>query len=433
MSLLNDTAQIRPVLQRQLQRCAIFFILYARRLLRWLLLALVLGVILGLVGSSFVYLIEQGIALRERHPWLLFTLPLGGLLIVWLYKVTRNHTDKGTNMVIASMRKNVELPVQMAPLIFLSTIITHTCGGSAGREGAALQLGGSIGHLLGRILHIRRRDRQLLILCGISAAFSAIFRTPTAAVIFAMEVSYIGRMRYGGFVPCMVSSLTASYIASLLGHPLAHHNVLQIPALTPLTAAQMLLLGIACAGVSVAFCWILHKTEDWFRHKLRTPYLRILAASALLLLLGFLVQSHAYYGLGEAVIHSAIAGEAVWYAFLLKILFTAITLAGGFKGGEIVPAFFIGATFGCAFGTLIGLSPSLCAAAGMAAMFCSVTNCPLTALFISVELFGMEALPFCLIVVGVSNMLSGYHGLYKAQRFHYSKFSDKRVHHRARR
>ncbi len=428
MSFFHDAARNQKGLRFQSSSS----VLYLRRLFGWIVFSLLLGALLGVIGSCFVSLIEKGIHLREQHPWILLLMPVGGLLIVWLYKVTRNHDDRGTNMVIASLRSEAELPVQMAPLIFLSTIITHTCGGSAGREGAALQLGGSIGNLMGKLLKIRKQDKQLLILCGMSAAFSAIFRTPVAAVIFVMEVECIGEMWYTALAPCAVSSLTASYIASQLGHPLAHHEVLGIPELTPVTALQMLLLGIVCAMLSRLFCTVLHRTEAIFEHRIRNPYLRIIAASAILLALGMLVRSGDFYGLGEASIHAAIAGEAVWYAFLLKILFTAVTLAGGFKGGEIVPCFFVGATFGCVFGHLIGLSPSLCAAAGMVAMFCSVTNCPLASLLIAAELFGMECLPFCLIVICISNTLSGNQGLYSEQRFHYSKFSDKHITHKAR-
>ncbi len=429
---MKQTPSLSHQFRRRCKRSAIHTILCIRRLFRWIMFAVILGCTLGLIGTLFVRLIELGTEMRHAHPWILLTLPLGGVLIVWLYHVTRNHHDKGTNMVISSLRAEAELPVQMAPLIFLSTIITHTCGGSAGREGAALQLGGSIGNLFGKIFRIRKRDRQLLILSGMSAAFSAIFRTPAAAVIFAMEVSCIGEMRYAALVPCVISSLTAAYVTGALGFAPAHYDVLDIPALTAITGGKVLLLGMLCAGLSVLFCSTLHHTEHLFHRKFRNRYLRIITASLLLLVLGALVRSTEFFGIGEESISSAIAGETVWYAFLLKIVFTAVTLAGGFKGGEIVPSFFIGATFGCLFGQLIGLSPSLCAACAMVAVFCGVTNCPLASLFIAAELFGMECLPFCLLVIAVSYMLSGYHGLYKEQRFTYSKFTDKHIRHKTK-
>lgn len=387
---------------------------------------------MGIAGAAFVHCIHAGTAFRESHPWVLLTLPIGGVLIVWLYRITRNHNDRGTNMVIASIRSEAELPVQMAPLIFISTIITHTCGGSAGREGAALQLGGSVGSLFGRGFRLRDRDRRILILAGMSAAFSAIFRTPIAAAIFAMEVGCIGAMHYAALVPCAIASLTASYTAEKLGLPLSHYTVIGIPELTAGSGLKIILLGILCAGISIAFCMLLHKTEHLLEKKFPDPYLRILTAAFLLLGMGLLFRTTDFFGIGENAIHGAIAGETVWYAFLVKMLFTAVTIGGGFKGGEIVPSFFIGSTFGCLFGQIAGLSPSLCAAAGMMALFCGVTNCPVAALFISAELFGMECVPFCLLVIAVSYLLSGYYGLYSEQKFLYSKFADAPVHHRTR-
>lgn len=411
---------------------SIHALLHFRLLLRWCVLSLVMGVLLGGIGAAFVKCIGFGTAFRAAH-WLCYLLmPVGGVLIVWLYRVAHNKHDKGTNMVLASLRSEAELPVQMAPLIFVSTVITHFVGGSAGREGAALQLGGSIGNLLGRLVKLREKDKRILIHSGMSAAFSAIFRTPVAAAVFAMEVGTVGTMQYAALVPCVIASLTASYIADLLGFPLAHYNVLSVPELTPLAAVKTGLLGIFCAALSIIFCVILHRTEHSLKKWIRNPYLRILAASGTLLLLGLIFRSEAYFGIGGETIVSAIGGEAVWYAFLLKMLFTAITLGGGFKGGEIVPSFFVGATFGCVFGQITGLSPSLCAAAGMVALFCGVTNCPLAALLISAELFGMTCVPYCLLVIAVSYLLSGYYGLYREQRFSSSKFADGHVHHKTR-
>ncbi len=417
---------------RMIRRSAMHLLLRSRRLLRWCTLGLFIGLILGLIGTAFVFCVQYATSLRMNHPWLLLLLPAAGILIVWLYRVTKNHDDRGTNMVLASIRSETELPAQMAPLIFICTIITHLCGGSAGREGAALQLGGSIANSLGGLLHLNRRDMRLLILAGMSAAFSAIFGTPIAAAIFAMEVSCIGIMRYSALVPCTVASLTASFTAHWLHNEPEHYKIEQMAELTPVNALRILLLGILCAFVSIIFCKAMHRSEHLLERRFRNPYLRILVTAAVLLLLGLLLQSTDYYGTGSHIIEQAIGGEVVWYAFLAKILFTAITIGGGFKGGEIVPTFFIGATFGCLFGQITGFSPSLCAAVGMIALFCSVTNCPLASLFIAAELFGLESLPFCLLAIAVSYLLSGYHGLYKEQRFLYSKYADSRIHHKTK-
>lgn len=407
-------------------------LLHLRLLIRWIFLSVLTGLIIGGVGSAFVYFIKRSTALRLSHPWLILTLPAGGILIVLLYKLLHNTHDKGTNMVLASIRSETELPVQMAPLIFISTIITHLCGGSAGREGAALQLGGSIATILGKLFRLREKDKHILILSGMSAAFSAIFRTPVAASVFAMEVGCIGAMQYAALVPCTLASLTASFVAERCGLPLSHYTVTDIPAITPFSLLKILLLGIFCSGLSILFCVLLHRTEHLLHKYIRSPYLCVAAASGMLLILGLLFRTTDYYGIGAHVIENAIAGKAVFYAFIAKMIFTAISLGGGFRGGEIVPSFFVGATFGCVFGHICGVSPSLCAAVGMIALFCGVTNCPLASLFIAAELFGMEVLPFCLLVAAVSYLLSGYYGLYREQKFLYSKFTDEPVHHKTR-
>lgn len=405
---------------------------HLRLLFRWLFFSVVIGCVVGVIGVAFVYSIQWVTAARTGHPWIVLTLPLGGLLIIWLYRITHDQHDKGTNMVLASLRSEAELPVQMAPLIFISTVITHFCGGSVGREGAALQLGGSIGSQVGRLLHLNQRDKRVMIMCGMAAAFSAIFRTPIAAPIFAMEVVCVGTMQYAALVPCTVASLSASWVAGKLGIPLAAYVLTDVPAFQLIPACKILLLGILCAGVSVLFCILLHQSEKWMSRLLPNPYIRILVASGILWLFVLLLRNQDYLGIGSSIITKAIAGQTVWYAFLAKMLFTAVTLGGGFKGGEIVPTFFIGATFGCLFGHILGLSPSMCAAVGMLALFCGVTNCPLASLVIGAELFGMACVPYGLIAIAVSYLLSGYYGLYGEQSFASSKFTGAHINHKTR-
>ncbi len=407
-------------------------LLHFRLLFRWVGCALVLGSVLGVIGAEFVKAINWSTKFRNTHLWCYGLLPIGGLLIVFLYRIMHDKHDKGTNIILASLRSEAQIPVQVAPLIFISTIITHFCGGSAGREGAALQLGGSLGNTFATLLHMREKDKHILILCGMSAAFSAIFRTPVAAAVFAMEVGCVGTMQYAALVPCVVSSLTASYIAAKLGLPQEKYEISSIPELSPITAFQTLLLGICCAALSIIFCVILHRTEHFIKKHLKNQYLRILTISMILICMGLLFRTQDFYGTGAHVIERAIEGKTVWYACFIKMIFTAVTLGGGFKGGEIVPSFYIGATAGCLFGQIVGLSPSLCAAAGMAALFCGVTNCPLTSLLISAELFRQECIPYCMLVLAVSYLLSGYYGLYREQQFYYSKFTDHHIHHKTR-
>ena len=360
-------------------------------------------------------------------------LPIAGVCMVWIYQKYGRESSQGMSLIFDAADGTAKrIPLRLIPLLIGSTWLTHLCGGSAGREGAALQLGGSVGSMLGRVFRLAERDKQVLMLCGMSAAFSAIFRTPIAAPVFAMEVVCVGAMRYAALVPCTIASLTASWLAGKCGIPLAKYTIGEIPAFQVVPALKILLLGVCCAAVSILFCVLLHQTEHFLKKYCKNPYLRILAASGVLWVLALLVHNQDYLGIGGEVMRRAVAGQVVWYAFLAKMIFTALTLGGGFKGGEIVPSFFIGATFGCLFGHLLGISPSLCAAVGMAALFCGVTNCPLASMMIASELFGMAGAPYYLLAIAVSYLLSGYYGLYGEQTFLSSKFTGGYVSHKTR-
>lgn len=389
-------------------------------LVRWLVFSVITGVVLGLVSTAFGKSVLWVTAFRTANPWILYGLPLAGILIVWTYQWEREEKSS-TNLVLDAIHSEKEIPVKTAPLIFGATVLTHLFGGSAGREGAALQLGGSIGNFLGKCFRMDDKDRRVVIMCGMSAAFSALFGTPIAAAVFSMEVVSVGIMYYAALVPCVISSFTAVSIARHFGLTGEQFSLHGIPEFTLLNAGKILLLGLGCAAVSVLFCMVLHKCEELFHRYASNPFLRAALAGALIVVLTKLLGTTDYLGAGMQVVERAVEGDAIWYAFLLKMLFTAITLSGGFKGGEIVPTLFIGATFGCLMGGLLQISPSLAAACGMAAVFCGVTNSPISSLLISFEMFGFEGAPFFLLAIAVSYMQSGYYGLYQSQKIVYSK------------
>lgn len=390
--------------------------------IKWTILAILSGLLVGLVGIIFHICLDYVTAARFSHPWLILLLPAGGLAIVGLYHLLKNAKDSGTNLVLSAIHSGDEIPLRMAPLIFISTLITHLCGGSAGREGAALQLGGSIGNGLGHLFRLDQNDRHIMIMCGMSAAFSALFGTPMAAAIFSMEVVSVGIMHYSALLPCVIASLTAHELASYFGLSATTYIIYKMPAFDIKPAILVSILAVLCALVSILFCICLHQTEKVYKTVFKNPYLRILAGGCILVLLTALVGNQTYNGTGVEVIKNCFDGSVPPTAFLLKIIFTALTLGAGYKGGEIVPSFFIGASFGFLFGAFTGFSPSLCAAVGMCSVFCGVTNCPLTSLLISFELFGYEGMPYYLLAIAFSYMLSGYFGLYKSQKIMYSKF-----------
>jgi H+/Cl- antiporter ClcA len=389
---------------------------------KWVIFAIIVGFVVGLCGTAFYYGMTLVTLLRAQNPWLIFLLPVGGLIIVGLYHLFHDEKDTGTNLVISAIHSGDELPFRMAPLIFISTLITHLFGGSAGREGAALQMGGSIGNTLGKLFRFDEKDKHVMIMCGMSAAFSALFGTPMAAAIFSMEMVSVGIMYYIALVPCVISSLVAHGIATYFGITNELFLIDEIPAFGVVSSIKISVLAVLCALVSILFCVVLHQSEALYKRFFKNPYIRAVVGGVLVVLMTLLVGNQNYNGTGINIIDQCINGTVRPEAFLLKILFTALTLGAGYKGGEIVPSFFTGAAFGCLFGNLLGFSPTLCTAVGMTSVFCGVTNCPITSLLISFELFGYDGMPYFLLSVAFSYMLSGYFGLYRSQKIVYSKY-----------
>ena len=390
---------------------------------KWILFAILSGIIIGFVGTAFCYGINAVTDLRIRYPWLIFLLPAGGLAIVGLYRLLHDEKDTGTNLILSAIQSNDNIPLRMAPLIFISTLITHLFGGSAGREGAALQLGGSIGHALGKLFRFDDKDQHIMIMCGMSAAFSALFGTPLAAAIFSMEVVSIGIMHYAALVPCVISALIAHGIALYFHISPERFDLGSIPGFSVKTAVMIGILAVLCAVVSVLFCMILHSAERLYKRFFKNVWVRAAAGGGIVILLTAAVGNQTYNGTGMTLIEQCISVGTVFpLAFLLKMVFTAATLGAGYKGGEIVPSLCVGAAFGCLFGDLTGFSPALCTAVGMGAVFCGVTNSPITSLLICFELFGFEGMPYYLIAIALSYMTSGYYGLYSSQKIIYSKY-----------
>ena len=392
-----------------------------RYFIKWSALALVIGSVAGAAGTIFSMGVSWATGFRLSHPSMLFFLPVSGLLIVWMYHSFHEERNRGTNMVIDAISSNERVTPATGPLIFFSTILTHLGGGSSGREGAALQLGGSIGNSFGEWFKLDERDKKIAIMCGMSAVFSALFGTPVAAAIFSLEVVSFGVLYYAALVPCVFSSFLAVGIARAAGLEGEHFPVEMIPALNLKAMGLLVLLGILCAAVSILFCVLLHTAEHAYRKYFPDARVRILAGSFLFIALTLLSGTRDYCGSSMGLIESSIEGSVRYEAFLMKMLFTAVALGAGFKGGEIVPTLCVGAALGCAFGEITGFAPSLCAACGMAALFAGVTNCPITSLVIALELFGYEGMEYFSIIIAVAFALSGYYGLYASQKFVYSK------------
>lgn len=401
--------------KRQLHVAGTYLLAFAK----WLAIASVLGAFCGLVGAAFHTAIGWATTFRGTHPWVLWLLPVGGAAIVALYSLTRQH-GKGTTTIIDAVLHDRKVPPLLAPAIFLATAVTHLLGGSAGREGAALQIGGSLGSLCGTTLRLKPSDRRIAILCGMAAVFTALFGTPVGAALFVLEVSNVGALCYSALFPCVIASGFAYTVTQLL-HIEPTRFAVTMPELSLALMGRVAVLAIVCGLLSIVVCVIFHRTERLLEEWMKNRYLRVAVGGAAIIVLTLLLGTD-YNGAGEPVFRRALElGECVPAAFALKILFTAVTLGSGFKGGEVVPMFFIGATFGCTVGPLLGLPAGFAAAIGLAATFCGATNCPLATLLLAVELFGGGRMETFAVACAVSYLFSGYAGLYPNQEFLYSK------------
>lgn len=398
---------------------------------KWIIISVIIGLISGVVGSIFHISVEFATRTRIENPWILYLLPFGGLMIVFLYKKGMSG-DPGTNLVINSIRTDANVPFLMAPLIFIGTVITHLLGGSAGREGAALQLGGSLGSQIGNLIGLDEKDMHLVTLCGMSGVFAALFGTPLTATFFSMEVISIGIIYYSAFIPCIVSSLTAYGVSLFFGLEPVRFSLSVFPELSLINIVKVIILGSLCAIVSIVFCEVLHKSDKYLKRLITNGYLRVFIGGTIIVLLTLIIGSRDYNGAGMDIILNAINGSARPEAFILKMIFTAITIGVGYKGGEIVPTFFIGSTFGCIFGSFLGLDPCFGAAVGLVALFCGVVNTLITSIILSIELFGSGNIMLFAIACGVSYMESGYYSLYSSQKIMYSKIKAEYINRNAK-
>lgn len=386
-------------------------------LIKWLIISVFMGFFAGAVGVLFYYSIHFVTDLREQHTWLIYLLPAGGLVIAFLYSICKMNNDKGTDAVISAARGEKNLSAIVAPLIFIASTITHLFGGSAGKEGAALQIGGSIASGFAKIFKLNVNDKKTIILCGMSAVFASIFGTPVTAAVFAMEIISVGVIQISAIVPCAISAIIGAKLSILCSVPPTSFDFSGTPEFSAISILKVSFMAILCALLSIVFCTVIHKTHKLYEKLLPNHYLRIVVGGVIIVILTLIIGTHDYNGSGIEIVNSAFNSNSRYEAFILKIIFTALTLGAGYRGGEIIPVFFTGATFGNVAGRLLNLSPSFGAGIGLISLFCGVTNCPLTSIVMSVELFGSDGIVYFLISCALSNMLSTNYSLYHDKRF----------------
>ncbi|MBE6563611.1 MAG: chloride channel protein [Ruminococcaceae bacterium] len=387
---------------------------YVLMFLKWTAFSLAVGAIGGLLGSAFHYTLHGVTHLRGEHPWLIFLLPTGGILTVCLYKLSGLTGNRGINEIIEALleRKNVR-PV-IAPVIFIASAITHLFGGSSGREGAAFQLGGSAASAFANLFKLKAEKKTVIIMCGMAATFAGLFGTPLTAALFTLEFASVGTFFSPAVFPCYLSSFVAAKLSHLLGVH-AETAVIGNIELDAIGFAKFTLIAVGISLVGILTCYAFHGFEHLAKKVFSNNFYRILAGSVIIILATLAVGDQRYSGAGMDMALNAVAGNSEPFDFALKMLFTAVTLAAGFKGGEIVPVFCIGATFGCTAGALLGLDPGICAALGLVGLFCCVTNSPIASIVLSIEMFGGANLHIFALLCMICFVLSGHTGLYSSQ------------------
>lgn len=401
------------------------------QLLRWSVLVIPVGILAGSASALFLWALDRATDLRWAHGWLLYLLPVLGAVIGWLYQRHGKNAAAGNNLIIEQIHEpGGGVPTRMAPLVLIGTLVTHLCGGSAGREGTAVQMGGSLANAYARLLRVRSDTLRVLLMAGVAAGFGSVFGTPFTGAVFAMEVLVIGRIQYDALLPVLVASLVADATCSLWG---INHTPYHIDFVSTVgrpevrdgwLVAKVVLAAVAFGLASRLFSELTHALQRGYRRLAPQAWLQPVLGGVAVILLYWAVGTGDYLGLGVraeqpgsiTILSAFHAGGATPWSWWWKLLFTAVTLGAGYKGGEVTPLFFIGATLGNALAGPLGAPVDLFAGLGFIAVFAGATNTPLACTIMGVELFGSEHALYFALACFVAYYCSGHTGIYQAQR-----------------
>jgi len=399
---------------------------------QWIIFGSIIGIV---VGSTTNFLLEindyLGDDIRSKRDWLIFLLPFGGIILGYIYmkygKVFLNNTLNDTaelnNLVIDSVHGKKEIPRRMGPIVYFGTFITVLFGGSTGREGAAVQMGGSVAAAVNKFFKVNRFDKKILIMSGISSGFGAAFGAPITGAVFGMEMAALGKLKFEALVPCLVASFVGHYITTAAwGHKHEEFIIQHVPEISTITFLKVILMSVIFSLISVLYCQLRHGIQ-YFSEKLfkKNHMKRAFLGGIIIVVLTLIVGSQDYNGRGLEMLEQSFKEEVPPFAFLAKLVFTAVTLGSGFVGGEAIPLFFIGATLGNTLHTFIDLPMSFLAALGLISAFCGGANTPIAAFLLAMEMFDGKGLEYFFVACLVSYLFSGHHGLWPSQKIYEPK------------